>query len=377
MPRALYPLLLLLMLPRIATAADLANGERVNLSCAPCHGRYGQGVAGKTSPRLAGLPAWYLAKATKDFKNGARKHPLMFEVAGLDRLSEADIADVSTYLAGLDIGTDPAYDIRSAGGDIDAGKAKFDSDCKTCHGKDGYGKKKKDAPPLAGQYPRYLFSSIKAFYAKDRYHDNDPIDDTFDDISDAQAWNILAYTASLDDARLRPDYQFRPPRAVPAQAMTADKREDGGFRFTTVTQNLLIRELDEGVSPQEAIAAMLAKAKRLGLHRQGAPFDSGDLQARPEPAVVALQFCRPRQVRDMIAASPLLAAYPPCRITLVTVKDARPRLLAVNMEMLIDNRLLPIPAQRVAILVNQDMLAIMSAGAKGGWKRSLHRVGER
>lgn len=369
MIRAIYPLMLLLMLPRGSAATDLANGERINRGCAPCHGSYGQGVAGKTSPRLAGLPAWYLAKATKDFKKGVRKHPLMFEVGGLDRLSEADINDVSAYLAGLDIGTDPAYDIRSAGGDIDQGKAKFESDCKTCHGKDGYGKKKKDAPPLAGQYPRYLFSSIKAFYAKDRYHDNDPIDDTFDDISDVQAWNILAYTASLDDARIRPDYRFQPPHAVQVPTGRVDKVEGGPFGFATVTQTLLIRELEEDVSPQDAVAAMLARAEAIGLHPQGEPFDSGDLQAKPEPVVVELQFCRPSQVRDMIAASPLLAAYPPSRITLVAAKGARPRLLAINMEMLIDNQLLPIPAQRVAILVNQDILAIMSAGAKGVERR--------
>ena len=365
MSRTIALLIPLLMIPPLSLAGDLANGERVNLRCAPCHASYGQGVPGKNAPRLAGLPDWYLAKATQDYRKGARKNPLMVEVSGLDRLSDADITDVSAYLAGLDVGADPDYDIHFQGGDAVKGKAKFEADCTTCHAKDGFGKKKKDAPPLAGQHPGYLLSSIKSFYAKDRYHDNDPIDDTFDDISDTQARDILAHLATLDDHRTRVDYRFVPSHPSPVPVNRDHEEKGGGFQVRTVAQTLLVRELEKGVEVEDAIKAMISRASALGMPRQGEPQYQGDPQNASEPAVVVLQFCSPQHVSNMIAASPLLAAYPPCRITLVTAKDARPRLLMVNMEMLIDNQLLPSAAQRVAILINQDLLAIMAAGAKG------------
>lgn len=56
----------LLFIPMLTNAADLANGERMSRSCALCHGLYGQGTPGRLSPRLAGMPAEYLVKATKD-----------------------------------------------------------------------------------------------------------------------------------------------------------------------------------------------------------------------------------------------------------------------------------------------------------------------
>ena len=50
-----------------AWSADMANGQRINKSCALCHGSHGQGASGKLSPRIAGLPKEYLIKAMKDY----------------------------------------------------------------------------------------------------------------------------------------------------------------------------------------------------------------------------------------------------------------------------------------------------------------------
>ena len=54
--------LLLLTVPLLAPAANLQNGERINKTCALCHGQYAQGTPGRLSPRLAGLPRDYLVK---------------------------------------------------------------------------------------------------------------------------------------------------------------------------------------------------------------------------------------------------------------------------------------------------------------------------
>ena len=331
------------------------DAGQLNQRCAPCHGLYGQGAPRANAPRLAGLPDWYLSKATRDYVKGARKNPLMLEVAGLSEMSEKEIGELSLWLSRQPIGNDPAYDIKTTTGDARAGGLKFEADCAECHARDGYGKKKKEAPPLAGQQPDYLLSSIKAFYRKDRYHDNDPIDDTFDDISDARARDIVAWLATQDDRKQRQDGQFHPtplPLTVPDKA---------GYRVASVQQTLISTLVDKGVAPRQAIAAMLRKAAELHVPViPQAPGDNEDL-----PMVVDLEFCEPRHIRKLIGAVPEIAAYGPCRITLVKRPDGAVRLMAVNLDMLIDGKQLPADKQRSAIRINQDMLAIISAGRRG------------
>ena len=84
-------------------AADLANGEKINKTCALCHGIYGQGAPGSLSPRIAGLPKEYLIKATKDYRDGKRIYPLMVRTAGLKAMTDSDLEDIATYAADQDI----------------------------------------------------------------------------------------------------------------------------------------------------------------------------------------------------------------------------------------------------------------------------------
>ncbi|MES9886406.1 MAG: c-type cytochrome, partial [Candidatus Sedimenticola sp. 6PFRAG1] len=162
-------MLLALMSPLISQAADLVNGEMINRTCALCHGIYGQGASGRLAPRLAGLPKDYLFKATKDYVTGVRKNPLMVSTTGLDKMSDQDIEDVSAYLSSLDIGSDRRFNIvHRLPGSVEKGKKLYKGECKTCHAKDGYGKPKKEAPPLAGQHTEYVFQSVKMFQAKFR-----------------------------------------------------------------------------------------------------------------------------------------------------------------------------------------------------------------
>lgn len=108
----------------------------------------------------------YLFKATKNDVTGARKNPLMVSTTGLDKMSDQDIEDVSSYLTSLDIASDRRFNIvHRLPGSVEQGKEIYNDECKTCHAKDGYGKPKKDAPPLAGQHTEYLFQSVKMFQA--------------------------------------------------------------------------------------------------------------------------------------------------------------------------------------------------------------------
>jgi len=336
-------------------SANADQAEQLNQRCAPCHGLYGQGAPGENMPRLAGLPAWYLQKASKDYVKDTRKNPLMMEVSGLKDMTEQEIESLSDWLSKQDVGKDPAYDIKMLKGNAQAGEKKFRMDCRDCHAKDGYGKKKEDAPPLAGQYPGYLLNSIKAFFRKDRHHDNDPIDDTFHDISDSQSNDILAWTASLDDAKQQADYQFQPlplPKVIP---------DNIGYKVSSVQQMVMSTVVKQGVTMPQAIAAMLAKATELEVPQTPEqPDESTEL-----PMVIDLKFCAPQHINKLISAMPIIANYDPCRVTIVRDPKAGLQIMTVNLDMLSNGKQLPTDAQRIAMQINQDMLAIISAGVNG------------
>ena len=190
---------LLLTLPLAANAVDLENGKMKARSCALCHGSYGQGTPGPASPRLAGMPSGYMIKELEHYINGRRINPRMVITADLNRLTEDDIDDIAAYYQSINL-----EKIRPGLGDIpqwpgnkEAGYEIYDEDCKSCHRKNGMGKSRKGIPALALQYPRYLFRQIKMFQWDKRVHDDDPEDETFDDFTDRQIEDILAYVSSL------------------------------------------------------------------------------------------------------------------------------------------------------------------------------------
>ena len=94
-----------------ATASNEATMERGQLiwraglpdrrvpACAACHGPNGAGIPGDY-PRLSGQHPSYLADQLRMFRSGDRaNNPVMHAIA--DRMSDADIAAVADYAAGL------------------------------------------------------------------------------------------------------------------------------------------------------------------------------------------------------------------------------------------------------------------------------------
>lgn len=393
MKKKLITLLLpFMMLPGLSHAADLANGKYLNKNCALCHGTHGQGASGKLSPRLAGLPEEYLIKALKDYRSGARSNYMMSKTAGLDTISDKDIEDVSAYLASIEIKEDPAFDIVQPNGDPDEGKDIFKSDCKSCHGSDGFGKPKKGAPPLAGQHYEYLFQSFKMFQSKLRYHDNDIEDETFSDLTDKDLTNITAYVSTLDNKKFDktgatkikvPDVVAKraiPPApvvvaaaapAAPAKAAPAEAKEtpknNPGLKIQDITQTVAQMQLEEGVTPQDAIQAMLSKATEINFKVVGEQHVSKELEARgvETPFLSIMQFCDPMDAREMIINNPIFASYMPCRISVVEDKDNKIWLMMLNLDMLINSELLDAKVVDTAIRVNSALLEIMVAGATG------------
>ena len=382
--KRLYWLLPLVLVPWQAQAADLANGERIYRSCALCHGLYGQGTPSRLSPRLAGQDKGYLEKATKDFRDGNRSAPTMVKTSGLDQMSDQDIADVAAYLAKLEVPGDALFDVKAEQGDAHAGVKDF-KECKNCHGTDGMGKPEKGIPRITGQHAPYLYQSIKMFQWRKRKHGKEDDDQMlFDDLKDPDIFDLTAHIATLDDqqylaARKAAEHQVamaerkaqmeerRAEARARHEARKGGAQPAGGLQITDITQTVAQMPLKEGLQPADAVQAMLSKAAELNLKLVGQQEVSKELEARgvKSPYLTILQFCDPDDAKTMIVHNPIFASYMPCRIALVEDQAGKLWVMMLNLDMLIDSKLIPPEVTEVAIRVNQGMLDVMVAGATG------------
>lgn len=215
MPRKppVLPLLLALLAGPSALAADVEKGREVNGTCAACHGEFGQGGKKGEYPRLAGQRAGYLADQLKSFRARTRVNIPMFPYTQERELSDEDIADVSAYLAGIELPTkmptfaghedaltrlqmvDKVMIIPRAEGDIENGKTVYQRNCVTCHGKTGMGRGK--FPMLVGQYTQYLKRQVDLYLKGDRPHDEEGTTGVLNTLKPADVQDILAYLTTL------------------------------------------------------------------------------------------------------------------------------------------------------------------------------------
>jgi len=87
--------------------ADTANGKRLAVVCASCHGANGRPV-NDSWPALAGQNPTYLKAALSAFRDGTRNDPFMSPMA--KGLSDSDIADLANHFAALPCGaTNPGW----------------------------------------------------------------------------------------------------------------------------------------------------------------------------------------------------------------------------------------------------------------------------
>jgi cytochrome c553 len=178
---------------------DMDRGQALNRQCALCHGLYGQGILGGKYPRIAGLPDYYLLEMIEKYKAGILEYPAMTVVGGLRNLSEEDIESLAAYISDIDLAEVSPLNVPNAPGDVENGEDLYQGDCKTCHGRSGEGKARKESPPLRGQYTEYLARQIEMFKKKERIHADDEEDETFADYKPEELQDILAYISTLDD----------------------------------------------------------------------------------------------------------------------------------------------------------------------------------
>lgn len=201
--------------------ADMRNGEEINEVCAGCHGELGQGGKEGEYPRLAGLPASFIAKQLLLFRDRSRKNMAMVEYVDHRQMPDPDIDDISAYLATIELpsklppidesapgfnayerllATKRMVQIPRAEGDLEVGKKRYRRECGSCHGAEGQGDEDDGVPMLAGQYTNYLWRQVDKYIAKLRIHDEtEPEDELLSELSRDELRDIFAYLSTVDD----------------------------------------------------------------------------------------------------------------------------------------------------------------------------------
>jgi cytochrome c553 len=196
-----------------AVVTDLVFAGRGDVwACASCHGDLGQG--NESTPRLAGLPAGYLAKQLRDFRDGTRQSESMRLVAA--GLSDEEMSGLGAYFAGLRVpsNAEPNLSADLARGEQLALHGDFSLGvpaCFSCHGPAGFGVAP-EFPALAAQHAPYTATQLAAWAGGTR--SNAPL---------GLMANISAALSS-GDRRAVADYLASLP-PVPAGSVASNSKE--------------------------------------------------------------------------------------------------------------------------------------------------------
>jgi cytochrome c553 len=180
----------LTLLSMAAQEQDAAAGKAKAERCAACHGPDGNSVAG-TFPILAGQTARYLYLQLRDFRDGARKDPVMS--AQLEGLTRQDFFDLAAYFAAQ---TPKAVDFKVDSARVERGRKKAEEVlCTMCHL--GGFKGQNEIPRVAGQQPEYVIKQLRAFKARTRTNDAGNMTAVAQTISDEDIVDLAHYLVSL------------------------------------------------------------------------------------------------------------------------------------------------------------------------------------
>lgn len=207
--------------PATPVAFDAELAEEINMTCAPCHGRQGQGTADGVYPRLAGLDPGYLRSQLEQFKSKQRLNIPMLPYATERELPSQDVETIVAYLSSIELSTKlgaaeegSAFDALArlreskavvniplhAGGDAARGRRLYGRECASCHGRDGYGDRSRAIPQLAGQHSLYIERQIAEFAKGARRHDAAEDAEIFASFGKGEIDDLLTYLSTLDDA---------------------------------------------------------------------------------------------------------------------------------------------------------------------------------
>ena len=171
-------------------AQDAAAGKTKSERCAACHGADGNSPAG-AFPSLAGQTARYLYLQLRDFKEGARKDPVMsLQVEGLSR---QDFFDLSAYFAAQPL---KPIAFKVDGARVERGRKKSEEVlCTMCHL--GGFKGQNEIPRVAGQQPDYIIKQLRDFKARRRTNDAGNMTAVAQTITDDDIVDLAHYIVNL------------------------------------------------------------------------------------------------------------------------------------------------------------------------------------
>jgi len=146
-----------------AVSPQIARGQAFYVTCQGCHGNAGEGMAGMKAPRLAGLPANYIAEQLTQYREDVRGGPTDFQGVQMNGRAKAlpsdeAVQDVAAYIATLPAPPPLNVPMEQA----KAGAALYTS-CVACHGDKGQGNADMGGPPLAGTSPDYIARQLRNF----------------------------------------------------------------------------------------------------------------------------------------------------------------------------------------------------------------------
>ena len=129
------------------------------------------------------------------------------------------------------------------------------------------------------------------------------------------------------------------------------------------------RQLDEGVSPEDAAEAMSSVATEVNIKAVGILPLSKEVEAKTgekQRLLTIYQYCNPLTAVKMIEYSDAFSAYLPCRIAMVEDKQGKFWLYSLDMDLMIHGgKTLPDELLKEANKVKDVMLKLMEAGATG------------
>lgn len=174
--------------------ASARRGKVAYKICKGCHLPNGVGKAGDNYPQLAGQHPSVLIKQMMDIRAGRRDNPRMFPFVGDWIVSAEELADISAYLKSLPPPTDNG---KGDGANLAQGKALYEKDCVSCHGKNGEGDAKKFYPMVAHQHFEYLKRETRESRDQGRRNANPDMVKLLKGYSDADVEAVSDYMSRL------------------------------------------------------------------------------------------------------------------------------------------------------------------------------------
>jgi cytochrome c553 len=144
-------------MPQGGSIGDAKRGQALAYTCNGCHSipNYKNVYPTYSVPKLRGQRPEYILAALKAYKSGERSHGTMHSQAA--SMSEQDMADAATYLAGPTVLT---KSVNEAAAGVTPPKAA--ETCRACHGLNGVGITA-DFPTLSGQHEDYLVRALRDY----------------------------------------------------------------------------------------------------------------------------------------------------------------------------------------------------------------------